>query len=138
MRILLIDDDKDDQVLFLEAVNHITGEAVCETADNGLKGFQLLVSSNELPDIIFLDLNMPLMNGRQTLDAIRSTPRFQSITIIIYSTSNSEADMKWSRSMNDKYLTKPNDFPTLIKLLRKTFHELLMTENNQRLIQHAC
>jgi CheY-like chemotaxis protein len=126
MRILLIDDDQDDQTLFLEAVNQISGSVVCDIADSGQKGLELLESCIELPDILFLDINMPMMDGRETLTALRQTRRFDNMTVIMYSTSNSQADISWFHKMKVRYMVKPNNFPTLIGMLTRELKELAL------------
>lgn len=117
MRILLIDDDQDDQLLFREAIRDITTEIVFETADNGVEGLKCLTHVDKLPDILFLDINMPLMDGRETLHFIRANHGLDNIVIIVCSTSNSETDLKWAAQANAQYIVKPNDFPSLIRLL---------------------
>lgn len=124
MRILLIDDDKDDQALFREAVSDIAPDVECSFADNGIAGLRLLQSDRPLPDLLFLDVNMPLMDGRETLRLIRKDPRFQSLSIIMYSTSNSSRDVEWFFQMNTRYIVKPTCFEKLKAILR----EELMTE----------
>jgi CheY-like chemotaxis protein len=117
MRILLIDDDHDDQLLFRDAICDITSEIVFETADNGIEGLKCLTRFDQLPDILFLDINMPLMDGRETLQSIRADHGLDNIVIIICSTSNSETDLEWAAQSNAQYMVKPNDFPSLIRLL---------------------
>ena len=70
--ILVIDDDADDRSLFMEAVEEITPELICHTAGNGQDGLkQMRDAAMGCPDLIFLDVNMPVMNGWDCLSALK-------------------------------------------------------------------
>lgn len=99
LRCLLIDDDKDDQEIFKLALQDINERVVCLTADNGVEGLQILLSAIDLPHFIFLDLNMPQMNGKDCLAAIRRDPRLAEIPVIIYSTSSDPRDIFESKKL---------------------------------------
>jgi DNA-binding response OmpR family regulator len=118
MRILLIDDDKDDQGLFCEAVKIISPEINCDVANNGEEGLRLLQSYRVLPVLVFLDINMPVMDGRETFKLIRSTPRLTTLAVTIYSTSNNKEEINEFTNLGASYITKPNSFEELVKLLR--------------------
>jgi CheY-like chemotaxis protein len=135
MRILLIDDDKDDQSLFCEALAQISTDIVCELADSGVHGLELLNSAKTLPDIIFLDINMPLMDGRETLTVIRSKQRLQNIPVVMYSTSIASSEVSWFEKMNAAYITKPNDFTHLTQLLSDHLKKAVLTKRNYTITQ---
>jgi len=119
IRILLADDDPDDQLLFREALDGIKIKTQVETVENGLELMnQLHQHDHLLPHILFIDLNMPLKQGIDCLQEIRRNPAFQDIAIVIYSTSSMERDIEESfvRGAN-VYLQKPNDFSSLKKAL---------------------
>ena len=117
MKILLIDDDHDDQTLFCEAVNQISNSVVCETADSGQKGLALLESSAELPDILFLDINMPMMDGQACLREIKANAKLKDIPVVMYSTTNNSAEISKYKMMGAKFLVKPPQFSKLVKSL---------------------
>ncbi len=117
MKILLIDDDKDDQALFCEAVKVIAPSAQCDVADNCDQGLRLLNSYTTLPDLIFLDINMPITDGRQTLRNIKQTPRLRPIPVIMYSTSSHPSEIDEFQSMGVQYLVKSTSFRELVKSL---------------------
>lgn len=119
MRILLIDDDKDDQAIFCEAVKVIAPHAHCDLADNGKEGLRLLNSYGTLPDVIFLDINMPIMDGRQTLKSIKQTPEFKSLPVVMYSTSSNQLEIDAFRLMGAQYLVKATSFDDLVRSLRR-------------------
>lgn len=116
-KILLIDDDHDDQLFFLDAVRDIDATIVCEVANDGIEGIEKL-KNEPLPDLIFLDLNMPYMNGFDFLLLIRKEQRYDDIPIIIFTTSSHQRDIDTSRELGARaFLTKPNNFNELAKKL---------------------
>ena len=113
--IFLVDDDQDDRDLFKEALNELNLRSEIATFENGVDLMaNLYDNSAELPEMIFLDLNMPLKNGEELLNDIRSEPNFAHIPIIIYSTYFDElkADLLQKKGA-DLYLKKPKSFQKL-------------------------
>ena len=91
----IIDDDIDDQQFLIEALSKDRPLDKCFSAFNGKQGLSQLLQGNiPLPDIIFLDLNMPGMNGRQCLEGLKNAVTLQQIPVIIYSTSSDAAEKK--------------------------------------------
>lgn len=86
MVILCIDDDPDDTELFCEALKTVNPQAQCLTANDGLTALRIL-RSDPHPNIIFLDINMPRMSGREVLVQIKKNYKWSQIPIIIYSTA---------------------------------------------------
>lgn len=86
MVILCIDDDPDDTELFCEALQAVNPEAQCLMANDGLTALKIL-RSDPPPNIIFLDINMPRMSGREVLIQIKKNYKWSQIPIIIYSTA---------------------------------------------------
>jgi CheY-like chemotaxis protein len=84
---MIVDDDTDDIDIFIEAVNEVDPAAQCVQAKNGLVAMDILHSTERNPDYIFVDMNMPKMNGRQFIAEIRKDRKFDEIKIIVYSTS---------------------------------------------------
>jgi CheY-like chemotaxis protein len=107
--ILLIDDDEDDRSLFHDALKEIDGSIRCITSVNGQDGLLLLNDTSEnLPDFIFLDLNMPCMNGKQCLAEIKKDSRLSNIPVIIYSTTNRPEDEVEMKKLGAAcFVTKP-------------------------------
>jgi CheY-like chemotaxis protein len=113
-KILLIDDDKDDQLFFVDALGEIAAHLGCTIANNGMEGLEYLHSPAPLPAIIFLDLNMPYMNGFECLSAIKSDSSYTDIPVIIFTTSNNARDCEKSLQMGAAtFMTKPCDFGEL-------------------------
>src|ERR1700752_3068920 len=91
IHILLADDDEDDQFLFKDAIRQIKVKSTVTTVNDGEQLMDYLYTKNvQLPNLIFLDLNMPKKNGIECLDEIRSNSTLNDISIAIYSTSASE------------------------------------------------
>lgn len=88
MLILIVDDDLDDITLFCDAIREIDAESECMLAKNGKEALILLETLDELPDIIFLDINMPIMNGKEFLLIGKQHSRLKDIPIVMYSTTN--------------------------------------------------
>lgn len=119
IKILLADDDKEDQLILSDAFEQIGITNVVHFEDNGenaLRHLEQCFTSNALPQLIILDLNMPRMNGTQTLRLVKKDDRFKHIPIIIYSTSlnNIEKD-ECIRLGAHSYIIKPLTFSEYVK-----------------------
>lgn len=120
--ILLIDDDTDDQEIFISAVGEASTEVSCDVLSNATIALEKLKAKQLEPDIIFLDLNMPIMNGEQFLKIIKTEKELRDIPIIIYSTSSNPDTIR--RTKNEgimDFLVKPDDYNVLVKILRNIF-----------------
>jgi CheY-like chemotaxis protein len=108
--ILLVDDDPDDQIIFIDTLNDIVPGVQCMTADNGKQALELLDSHQAVPSIIFLDLNMPFMNGFECLEQIQKRDKLSDSPVVIFTTSNSPLDQKRTQELGAKtFLTKTPD-----------------------------
>lgn len=87
MHILYIDDDAEDRDLFSGIIHSIDPSFVCHTAIDGRQGLIALEESVIQPDFIFLDINMPVMTGKEFLVAVKKIPRLRSIPVVVYTTS---------------------------------------------------
>ncbi len=121
LNIALADDDDDDRTLFKEAMNEIKIKTKLSLFNNGKELMDYLVLPNViLPEIVFLDLNMPIKNGMQCLCEIRNHPRLQDLLVAIYSTSSSEADIEETFVNGANiYINKPNSFSDLKQAIEK-------------------
>jgi CheY-like chemotaxis protein len=117
--LLLIDDDDDDRTLFKEAIGVLDKSIQCWTAVDGQSALDILMFDLVVqPDVIFLDLNMPKMNGLEFLKNIKNNRSFKSIPVIIYSTSSNPEDMRKTRELGAAdFVTKPSDFDELYQKL---------------------
>lgn len=121
IKCLLIDDDTDDQDVFKMAVATLNIELQLIVVSSGDLAFEIL-NENILPDYIFLDLNMPKMNGREFLKKIKNIDRLMDIPVLIYSTSTSAKDRTDMLFLGAaQFITKPNSVTELSVILKKEF-----------------
>jgi len=121
LNIALADDDEDDRLLFKEAIEEIPIETKLSLFNHGQELMDHLNLPNViLPHLVFLDLNMPIKNGFQSLQEIRRKPELDQMAVAIYSTSLSEADIE-NTFVNGAniYINKPNTFKHLKEVIAK-------------------
>jgi DNA-binding response OmpR family regulator len=123
---LLIDDDRDDQEIFTLALEKVDPDFRCVIANNGYEGLKYLANKNNpLPRYIFLDLNMPLMNGKECLIEIKKLSFLRSVPVIIYSTSSLQDDVIQTRKLGAAdFITKPPSIPVLSSKLLSSIRAL--------------
>lgn len=110
--ILLVEDDRDDQDFFTECIEKIENATMYGVAENGKEALDRLENSPKLPDMIFMDINMPYMNGYECLTAIGKNYRFKDIPVIMLSTDAWHAHL--TRELGAKaFIKKPADYETL-------------------------
>ncbi len=118
--ILLIDDDEDEQLIFSEALKDINVSVNCFcaiTVEEGIKFLRQL-----LPDFIFLDVNMPVLNGLECLDIIKKDEQLKAIPVIMYSTGMNDKISKLAlRKGAFACLKKTNSISDLASMLKKLF-----------------
>jgi CheY-like chemotaxis protein len=117
--VLIVDDDSDDIELFKEAVKLVAPHVECASALSGTEALGYLNNlKGPLPDIIFLDLNMPGMTGQQFLEIIKDSDKFCEIRVVIYTTSSHEKDKEDTRKLGaESFITKPTTFADTCKAL---------------------
>jgi CheY-like chemotaxis protein len=121
LNIALADDDDDDRNLFKEAMDEIKIKTKLSLFNNGKELMDYLILPNViLPEIVFLDLNMPIKNGMQCLHEIRNHPKLNDLLVAIYSTSSSETDIE-ATFVNGAniYINKPNSFGELKQAIER-------------------
>jgi CheY-like chemotaxis protein len=113
--ILLADDEEDDCIFFRDALQEIKVKTNLTLVNDGTQLMKYLDNDDNLvPDLVFLDLNMPFMNGIDCLIEIRKKSRLKDLAIAIYSTSSSDENVE-DAFINGAniYIRKPNDFSAL-------------------------
>jgi len=117
--VLLIDDDVDDAEIFMEAINIIKKEIVFRSEDNPVMALKNLEISDKLPDLIFLDYNMPLINGKEFLQRMKSKEKLKNIPVILISSPSEEfvSDLLQQKEIM-RYICKPNSYSELISILK--------------------
>ena len=121
LHVLLADDDRDDRKFFSDALEklnipfQLSDFPACEE-------LLLHINKENTPDIIFLDLNMPYLNGHECLHEIRKNKKFDAIPVVIYTTSSNRKDIEstFEKGANI-YIVKPNRFDEIVYLLQDIF-----------------
>lgn len=124
MHIMLAEDDADEREFFEEALESLKRNVRLDVFNNGRELLAGLMSCKErghCPDIIFLDLNMPIVNGLEALQQIRLVEEFSCVPIVtILTTSDAEKDkiLTFSRGA-DAFMSKPSSYGALVGLIEK-------------------
>ena len=138
IKILLADDDQDDREFFAEAISSLDLKYPVEYFKDG-KELLVRISNGDLvlPDLVFLDLNMPIMSGFETLEQIREDIRFNDIpVIVIYSTSpHPDGIIKAFGFGANAYIIKPISFNDLKTLLTKVLEMYSMHQFKQSTLE---
>jgi CheY-like chemotaxis protein len=117
--ILQIDDDSDDCELFMEALEAVSS-AIYTAINDPVEALRKLVNKEIRPDVIFLDLNMPVMSGIELLSELKKQELLKDIPVIIFSTSQLEDIKREAKNSGAyDYISKPNNFNELKGILRK-------------------
>lgn len=130
LNILLAEDDDTDRLLFDEALSELPVSANLITVGNGVDLIDWLTDdNNELPDVLFLDLNMPRKNGFAALGQIKRDSRFEELPVFIFSTANDEEMIQQVyKDAAHYFIRKPNKFGKLKSLIYKS---LKLVANNE-------
>lgn len=123
LKIILAEDDKDDQELFVEALNATKVPSEVITVENGEELINTLKDEDETkPDIIFIDINMPVKGGKEALAEIKKDQELKEIPAVMLSTSDHPKDIEdtFNNGAN-LYIQKPNSFNVFILILKKVF-----------------
>ena len=115
-----MDDDIDDRTIILDALEQLNAGDLVTCADNGETAIRLLdqyAASGNFPQLIVLDLNMPKMNGTETLRNLKMDLRFKNIPVVIYSTSVNPVEKEASMQLGaQSYITKPLTYKESIEV----------------------
>jgi len=117
--LIYIDDDEDDRMLFQEAIEELFPKLPVESYENGPSFLKRLSKDiSNLPKLIFVDLNMPVVSGMECLKRIRTNTHFAKIPVIMYSTSSSREDYTKCLDLGaDMFVTKSRSYDELKKQL---------------------
>jgi CheY-like chemotaxis protein len=116
--ILIADDDEDDRMLFADALRRVSTEVELSMAADGDELLTLLKNSPRLPDVVFMDLNMPAKNGFESLKEIKKDPVLRELPVIIFTTTRRRETVDQLFTLGARYyLEKPTDFDVLKKLI---------------------
>lgn len=119
---LLIDDDEDDGEIFKMAIDQISADVNFVFSKSAMEAVKLLSEQKVTPDYIFLDINMPLMNGSECLAEIRKMQHLQNVPVYMYTTSAGLRDKNMFLEIGAReVVTKPTRLGDLVDIL----HELM-------------
>ena len=122
-QIIFVDDDEEDHLIMFEYFKDCGKDKQIRFIRNGQEALRYLEDipeSDPLPNLIVLDLNMPILNGTQTLVQIRRNTRFKNIPVVIFSTSENESEKRKCLSLGaDDYLVKPTTYLDGLKMVQK-------------------
>lgn len=115
----LIDNDEEDQEIFSMALQEIDAGISCICANDGVAAIKHLIENeNFIPSFIFIDMNMPMMNGKQCLQEIKKIDRLKPIPLYIYSTTADPASIAHVKEMGaTDFIIKPSSYKALIESL---------------------
>jgi CheY-like chemotaxis protein len=126
LKILLVDDDVDDRSILIDALEVLDAADIAQCAENGEEALRTLHAFAELgvlPCLIVLDLNMPRMNGTETLKRLKADARFQSIEVVIYSTSINPLEKNACMALGaHSYIIKPTSYKESIETAKLFLH----------------
>lgn len=116
---LLIDNDPDDCAIFLMALQEIDAAISCTMASNGIDALNKISSDPSfLPSVVFIDMNMPMINGKQCLQELRKIERLKEVPMYVYSTSADPRSIAEAKAMGaNDFIMKPSSFTLLVELL---------------------
>jgi CheY-like chemotaxis protein len=121
---LLVDDDPDDQEVFLTALSDVSSSVLCLVAPDGDRALELLHNKDTIPHYVFLDLNMPRMDGFEFLTAMKKSSVLKNIPVIVYSTTSHKGQIERVKKLGaTEFYTKTYKYNELCNLLKKYFGE---------------
>jgi CheY-like chemotaxis protein len=119
MEIIIVDDDEDDIEFLSEAISELSSDVKISLAGNG-KELMKQLGTVKLPDLVFLDLNMPIMNGFECLSLIKKEPKFKDLPVLIYSTSANPDQIEMTfQNGAYLYIQKPSNIVELKNIVKK-------------------
>ena len=118
-QVLLIDDDRDDADLFKEALFEINSAILFEHYEDSKTALKLLLEKQtDLPDLIFLDINMPIVSGWQCLSEFKKAEHLRHIPVIMFTTSSQAKEKEIAEELGAQgFITKPSEYKALKELL---------------------
>jgi len=120
---LIIDDDQDDQEIFMMCLNKLNPDINCTTMNDGVEAISMLASNTTYtPAYIFVDVNMPKMNGIECLKILKDMGRLRNTRIFMYSTTSEKTAVAESKKLGaDDFIVKPSNVTELREKLSGIF-----------------
>ena len=132
MNVFYADDDEDDREAFCLALQQINPEIKITLSKDGQEALEILTSQKQLPSFIFLDVNMPRMNGIECMAKLKSDNRLKSVPVIIYSTTSDGNEVKRLIMLGaEDFISKHCSFAELIESINKVITKEYMAGHPQ-------
>jgi CheY-like chemotaxis protein len=120
MTVLYAEDDLDDLEIFLEVTRSVNPQVDCIHVQNGHVALDFLEQASVLPDIIFLDINMPAMDDKSFLKILKKDERLKAIPVVVYSTCHDSREKEQCLQLGAiDFMEKPNRMGELFEKLSK-------------------
>jgi len=118
--VLIVDDDKDDHFFLRQAIGEVIPQAIIESLYDGSEALAYLDNSATLPSLIFLDLNMSKISGKNTIMVVRKNDNLKNVPVIILTTSNSDQEKLEILALGaNEFYSKPVDLNELVKIVKE-------------------
>lgn len=120
--VLLVDDDCEEHEIFFSAIRRVSATVDCIALDDATSALKKLVAKDINPDIIFLDLNMPVLHGQEFLREVKKHDALKNIPVIIFSTASHSSTIQRTKELGAyDFITKPGKFDDLVQVLTPFF-----------------
>lgn len=116
------DDDPDDLMLMRQVLQEMDSNYEIVEVNNGREALDYLQeasATNKLPCLLILDMNMPIMDGKETLAQIKADEKLKDLSIVVFTTSNSKLDKLFCQKHNVEMVTKPPNYVNLTEAVKK-------------------
>ena len=131
MQILNVDDDPDDREMFCRAIQKIDGEIQCIQVSSGEDAIELLSKNEVTPEYIFMDINMPRINGYECVKEIYEFSNLKHTEIIMFSSTFNPRDQVDFGVLGLKYLLKSSSLRALVESITKLIEPRLLVEKQR-------
>lgn len=126
--ILCVDDDADDLLFISTALQQADPALHTTIAYNGVEALAVLeeaYAARHLPLLVIMDINMPRMDGKEVVASLKKDPRFASLPLVVYTTSNSGVDRLFCDHYGVKLVTKPYSYAEVINSVQNIYRSVL-------------
>jgi CheY-like chemotaxis protein len=128
--LFLIENDQDDVDIFCMALSQVDPTVNCHIVRNGVEATEYLLSGKQLPDLIFLDVNMPVMNGMEFMKWRQQHAQLHQIPVYVYTTTNNPLTATVMNNLGAaKFITKPNKLEEVVRVIREVIAEFPPTRS---------
>lgn len=126
--VFIVEDDPGDEYMTVRALRDLAKKTeVAKNGSNALVRLKDLCEAGRPPDVVLLDLKLPLLNGFEVLKAMKEHPQMKEISVVVFSSSDLERDRDQSIEMGARqFVTKPVDYQKYIDSIRKAVHYALL------------